>query len=520
MDRFEIVAANQIDRGGSRAQARRSIANLSLTGPRIVGVRHADRCRSARRNNSSSRRCTAGRSRAIFPNYYVPYAEVACRRCSKGEAARRHLVRRQPETQRRRAVRGAREPNPDGRAIALPCRCMARERGHDRGRRRARQADIVGISRSIRIEAARAPARCRYNCVCLAAGLRCSVSGSSPRRSRGRCRASAHPGPAAGAARPAGADRRRAAYLLLDFASGPGDRRATNADERRDPASLTKLMTAYLVFAALREGKTHGSRRWFRCRTAAWHAEGSRMFIEPRKAVSVDELLHGMIVQSGNDASIALAELVAGQRGRLRRADERRGAAPRAREHALRQRDRSAAIRSTTRPPRDLATLAAAVIRDFPEYYPLYSLKEYPLQQHHAAEPQPAALDRSVRRRHEDRPHRRRRMVPRRLGEARRAPTARGGAGREPPTRRARAKAQKLLNYGFQAFDTVQLYQSGKPVSTLRVWKGAAERRRRRILRRPVPDAAEGQGRQAAADDDRDRAAGRAGAAGASAWAP
>ena len=85
-----------------------------------------------------------------------------------------------------------------------------------------------------------------------------------------------------------------------------------NADERRDPASLTKLMTAYLTFAALRDEDDHAVADGARCRERAWHAEGSRMFIEPRKAVSVDELLHGMIVQSGNDASIALAELVAG----------------------------------------------------------------------------------------------------------------------------------------------------------------------------------------------------------------
>ena len=100
------------------------------------------------------------------------------------------------------------------------------------------------------------------------------------------------------------------AYLLLDVASGQVIA-AENADERRDPASLTKLMTAYLAFAALRD-KAIVPSQLVDVSTAAWHAEGSRMFIEPRKAVTVDELLRGMIVQSGNDASIALAELVAG----------------------------------------------------------------------------------------------------------------------------------------------------------------------------------------------------------------
>ncbi|HYR01623.1 MAG TPA: serine hydrolase, partial [Casimicrobiaceae bacterium] len=101
-----------------------------------------------------------------------------------------------------------------------------------------------------------------------------------------------------------------AAYLLLDFASG-APIVAQNADERRDPASLTKLMTAYLVFAALKDGRITPA-QMVTVSTTAWHAEGSRMFIEPRRAVSVDELMRGVIVQSGNDASIALAELVAG----------------------------------------------------------------------------------------------------------------------------------------------------------------------------------------------------------------
>jgi len=93
---------------------------------------------------------------------------------------------------------------------------------------------------------------------------------------------------------------------------------AINADERRDPASLTKLMTAYVVFGALR-GKSIVPSQMVNVSERAWRAEGSRMFIEPRKAVSVDELLRGMIVQSGNDASIALAELVGAARRRSSR---------------------------------------------------------------------------------------------------------------------------------------------------------------------------------------------------------
>ena len=243
------------------------------------------------------------------------------------------------------------------------------------------------------------------------------------------------------------------------------------------------------------------------------------MFIEPRKAVSVDELMHGMIVQSGNDASIALAELVAGSEEAFVEKMNARGGAARPRRHALRERRPGCRIRSTTRPPPTRAARRGADPRLSGVLSDLFA-EGIPLQQHHAAEPQPAAVDRPVRRRHEDRPHRRRRLVPDRVGEARRSPAASPSCSARTPTRRARPRAQKLLNWGFQAFDTVALYQSGKPVSTLRVWKGAAPDVQRGLPRRPLPDAAEGQGRQARAHA---RSAGAAGGAGAragsrSAW--
>src|SRR5258705_7649579 len=99
-------------------------------------------------------------------------------------------------------------------------------------------------------------------------------------------------------------------YLLLDLNS----RQALAAqlpEQRVEPASLTKLMTAYLTFAALRQKRIRPDQT-APVSERAWRAEGSRMFIEPRKPVTVDELMHGMIVQSGNDACIALAETVAG----------------------------------------------------------------------------------------------------------------------------------------------------------------------------------------------------------------
>src|SRR5436305_8797270 len=100
------------------------------------------------------------------------------------------------------------------------------------------------------------------------------------------------------------------AYLLVDILSGQ-TLVAQGADEPREPASLTKLMTAYIAFRALKDKELTPS-QMVTVSEKAWRAEGSRMFIEPKKAVSVDELLRGEIVQSGNDAAIALAEAVSG----------------------------------------------------------------------------------------------------------------------------------------------------------------------------------------------------------------
>jgi D-alanyl-D-alanine carboxypeptidase (penicillin-binding protein 5/6) len=104
------------------------------------------------------------------------------------------------------------------------------------------------------------------------------------------------------------------AWLLIDHSSGQS-LAEQDADARIEPASLTKLMTAYVTFGALKQGKLKGSQE-VSVSEKAWKAPGSRMFIEPKKPVTVDELLRGMIVQSGNDACIALAEAVAGTEDR------------------------------------------------------------------------------------------------------------------------------------------------------------------------------------------------------------
>ena len=100
------------------------------------------------------------------------------------------------------------------------------------------------------------------------------------------------------------------AYIVADVSSGQ-ILASEKADERFEPASLTTIMTAYLVFQALRDKKL-ALDRVVPVSEKAWRASGSRMFIDPKNPVSVDQLIRGMIVQSGNDASVALAEAVAG----------------------------------------------------------------------------------------------------------------------------------------------------------------------------------------------------------------
>jgi D-alanyl-D-alanine carboxypeptidase (penicillin-binding protein 5/6) len=261
------------------------------------------------------------------------------------------------------------------------------------------------------------------------------------------------------------------AHVLVDVTSGQ-TLEGVNATERRDPASLTKLMTAYLVFGALR-AKTIQPSQMVNVSPRAWRAEGSRMFIEPRRAVTVDELLHGVVIQSGNDASIALAELVGGSEeafvAKMNAEATRLGMAN---THFTNVTGLSAPEHYST--AADLAKLAGAVINDYPEFYPLYSQKEYRYNNITQTNRNrllwtDANVD-GVKTGHTEAAgwcliasakHGERRVLAVVLG-------ANSDAARA-------SEAEKLLNWGFQAFDTVQLYQSGKTLSTLKVWKGAVK---------------------------------------------
>lgn len=260
-----------------------------------------------------------------------------------------------------------------------------------------------------------------------------------------------------------------AAWTLVDATSGQTIA-SHQADERRDPASITKLMTAYVVFGALRQ-KTIVPSQMVTVSQKAWKVEGSRMFIEPRKSVSVDELVHGMIIQSGNDASIALAELVAGSEAafveRMNQEAKRLGMLN----------TRFANVTGLADPQHwstaaDIAKLAQAVVRDYPEFYPLYSQKDF--RYNNITQPNRNRLLWSdpyvdgMKTGHTEAAGWCL-VASAKRGERRLVSVVLGASSDHARA----AESQRLLNFGFQAYDTVELYQASKPVAALKVWKGA-----------------------------------------------
>jgi D-alanyl-D-alanine carboxypeptidase (penicillin-binding protein 5/6) len=259
------------------------------------------------------------------------------------------------------------------------------------------------------------------------------------------------------------------AWLLLDAGSNQV-LASEHADDRIEPASLTKLMTAYLTFSALKQ-KTIALTQTVPISTRAWKAQGSRMFVEPNKPVTVDELIHGVIIQSGNDACVALAELIAGSEElfaqMMNREAQRLGLKG---THYINATGMPDPQHYTT--ARDLSTLASAIIRDFPEFYPIYSQKEYSYNRiTQANRNRLLYLDPTVdgmKTGHTDS-----------AGYCLVATAKRGPRrllsvvlGTASDNLRAQ-ESHKLLNFGFQFYDTVQLYRKDQAVSQFRVWKGA-----------------------------------------------
>ena len=260
-------------------------------------------------------------------------------------------------------------------------------------------------------------------------------------------------------------------FVLRDFQSGQV-LVSQNADLKVEPASLTKLMTAYLAFKNLKE-KRLSENQALPVSEKAWKAIGSRMFIDLKVPVTVNELLRGMIIQSGNDASITLAEAMGGS--------EEVFAELMNKEAARLGMKNSNFLNATGLPDpqhystaEDLSLLATAIIRDFPEFYTIYSTREY--KYNNITQPNRNRLlwlDPTVdgmKTGHTDSAgwclvstakRSDRRLISVVLGAT--SDTVRT------------VESQKLLNYGFQFFDTRRMYKQGEVVANLDVFKGQSK---------------------------------------------
>lgn len=266
-------------------------------------------------------------------------------------------------------------------------------------------------------------------------------------------------------------------WLLVDVTTGQL-LAASEPDMKLEPASLTKLMTAYLAFNAIKEKKLALDLRPPVSR-AAHRAIGSRMFVDPARPATVEELLHGLIIQSGNDAAIVLAETLAGSESAF---------AEQMNREAQRLGMRNSSFTNASGLPdaqhystaRDLAILASRLIAEHPDLYRLYSIREYTFNgikqpnrnrllfidptvdgmKTGLTDAAGYCLIASSKREQQG------------GGFSRRLLSVVLGAASES----SRAiESQKLLNWGFSSFDVVRLYQKDKPAASYEVWKGSAD---------------------------------------------
>ncbi|WP_375577182.1 D-alanyl-D-alanine carboxypeptidase family protein [Paracidovorax oryzae] len=265
-------------------------------------------------------------------------------------------------------------------------------------------------------------------------------------------------------------------YLLLDVTSGQV-LAAKDIDAPVEQASLTKLMTGYLVFDALRSRKITLEQK-LPVSVLAWKMPGSRMFIDPKMQVPVDDLLKGMIIQSGNDASMALAEGVGGSAENFVKLMNDQAKALGMKNTAYKNPEGLTEPGHTTT-ARDLSILATRLMKDFPEYMHYYSTKHYAypgtppsngtnrnsllfrdptvdgLKTGHTAAAGYCLVATSKR----DFPN---------VGQRRLLSIVLGTASEN-----ARAnESQKLLNWGYTAYDAVKLFDGGQPAATPALWKG------------------------------------------------
>ncbi len=260
-------------------------------------------------------------------------------------------------------------------------------------------------------------------------------------------------------------------YVLMDYQSGQVIAQS-KAEQRLEPASLTKMMTAYVVSHELAAGHIALTDKVL-VSEKAWRMPGSRMFIEVGNTVSVEKLLMGLIIQSGNDASVALAEHVAGSEESF---------VPLMNGHAVRLGLNGTHFANSTglphenhyTTPHDMALLAAAIIRDFPDHYDWYSQKSYKYNNI-------AQNNRNLLLFRDDS------VDGLKTGHTEAAGYCLVASAQRKEMRlisvvmgtkseKARAQeSQKLLNYGFRFFETHRLYSAGQQLKEMRIWKGETE---------------------------------------------
>ncbi len=260
-------------------------------------------------------------------------------------------------------------------------------------------------------------------------------------------------------------------YVLLDHNSGR-ILAARNENERLDPASITKLMTAYAVFRALQSGQISLDDSVM-ISEKAWRTAGSRMFIEVGTRVTVDALLQGMIVQSGNDASVALAEYVAGNESMFAQMMNQY-AAELGMFNTQYQNSTGLPAKDHFTSANDIARLATTLIREFPEYYKWYSQKEFSYNKI-------TQKNRNVLLWRDPSVDGLKTGMTDAAGyclvsSAKRNDMRLISVVLGTKSSSARAKdSQALLNYGFRFYETRLLYPAGDSVTEARVWKGEAE---------------------------------------------
>ncbi len=258
-------------------------------------------------------------------------------------------------------------------------------------------------------------------------------------------------------------------WVLYDFLAAQVIA-AQNPNERIEPASLTKMMTAYLTYEALKQ-KRITLDQVVPVSPRAWKAQGSRMFVEPNKPVTVDELIRGMVIQSGNDACVALAEAIAGSEEVFAQMMNQQA-------QKLGMKDTNFMNATGLPDPKhqttayDMALLAAALIRNFPEHYKLNSQREFRYNNITQANRNRLLwtdpyVDGVKTGHHEAAGYC---LVASAKRDSRRLISVVTGTASEA----ARAtESQKILNYGFQFYDTVKVYARDQTVATIKVWKGA-----------------------------------------------